>query len=70
MWFQGPYRNARLIFAEFFNKNSEGVGLRNVFFKLPINNTDMGICVIDVVGKMGGLKYGPLLKAFFKSGLN
>ena len=36
------------------------------FFKPPINNTDMGICVIDVVGKMGGLKkYGPLLKAFF-----
>ena len=51
-------------FAEFFNKNSEGVGLRNVFL-LPINNTDMGICVIDVAGKMGGLKNGPTLKAFF-----
>ena len=33
------------------------------FFKLPINNTDMGICVIDVVGKMGGLKIWPTFKS-------
>ena len=72
MWFQNPYRNARLIlFAEVFNKKLGGRRFEECIFKPPINNTDMGICVIDVVEKMGGLKnMAPHKSVLLKVGQN